>query len=145
MWRRRRLDAWHLRCRNRHGVYGTGNPGKDFDVSDRKGGNLYTDSVALDDLEMISAEIVNDIWDYDAPYERTLFRKDGKDRIVHMNKSGYVFVLDKEHGQHREHLADKRPEEPRQRRRPQDRPAARTRRADNEQGDADLPLHVRCG
>jgi alcohol dehydrogenase (cytochrome c) len=56
-----RLDAWHLRCRNRHGVYGTGNPGKDFDVSDRKGGYLYTDSVALDDVEMMSAEIVNDI------------------------------------------------------------------------------------
>jgi len=27
-----------------------------------------------------------------------LFKKDGKDLIVHLNKSGYVFVLDKNDG-----------------------------------------------
>jgi alcohol dehydrogenase (cytochrome c) len=83
--------------------YGTGNPGKDFDVADRKGDNLYTDSVvALDAktgaLKWYRQEIVNDVWDYDAPYEVMLFKKDGKDLIVHMNKSGYVFVLDKNTG-----------------------------------------------
>ena len=38
------------------------------------------------------------MWDYDSPYEVMLFKKDGKDLIVHMNKSGYVFVLDKNTG-----------------------------------------------
>ncbi len=83
--------------------YGTGNPGKDFDASDRKGDNLYTDSVvALDaktgKLKWHRQEIPHDVWDYDSPYEVMLFTKDGKDLIVHMNKSGYVFVLDKNNG-----------------------------------------------
>ena len=38
------------------------------------------------------------MWDYDSPYEVMLFTKDGKDLIVHMNKSGYVFVLDRTTG-----------------------------------------------
>ena len=83
--------------------YGTGNPGKDFDASDREGDNLYTDSVvALDaktgKLKWYRQEIKHDVWDYDSPYEVMLFKKDGKDLIVHMNKSGYVFVLDKNNG-----------------------------------------------
>jgi len=83
--------------------YGTGNPGKDFDASDRKGDNLYTDSVvALEaktgKLKWHRQEIPHDVWDFDSPYEVLLFTKDGKDLIVHMNKSGYVFVLDKNNG-----------------------------------------------
>jgi alcohol dehydrogenase (cytochrome c) len=83
--------------------YGTGNPGEDFVDSDREGNNLYTDSiVALDaktgKLKWYRQEIPQDVWDYDSPYEVLLFRKDGKDLIVHMNKSGYAFVLDKNNG-----------------------------------------------
>ncbi len=83
--------------------YGTGNPGKDFIDADREGDNLYTDSVvALDpktgNLKWYRQEIKWDVWDYDAPWEVMLFKKDGKDLIVHMNKSGYVFVLDKKDG-----------------------------------------------
>lgn len=83
--------------------YGTGNPGKDFVGSEREGDNLYTDSiVALDaktgKLKWYRQEIPHDVWDYDSPYEVMLFKKDGKDLIVHMNKSGYVFVLDKNTG-----------------------------------------------
>jgi alcohol dehydrogenase (cytochrome c) len=83
--------------------YGTGNPGKDFDASDRKGDNLYTDSVvALEaktgKLKWHRQEIPHDVWDFDSPYEVLQFTKDGKDLIVHMNKSGYVFVLDKNNG-----------------------------------------------
>ena len=67
--------------------YGTGNPGKDFVISDREGDKLYTDAViALDPksgkLKWYRQEIVNDTWDYDAPYEVMLFKKDGKDVIV---------------------------------------------------------------
>jgi alcohol dehydrogenase (cytochrome c) len=83
--------------------YGTGNPGKDFIDADRQGDNLYTDSVvALDPktgrLKWYRQEIKQDVWDYDSPYEVMLFKKDGKDLIVHLNKSGYVFVLDKHDG-----------------------------------------------
>src|SRR5579883_2017542 len=83
--------------------YGTGNPGKDFVDTDREGDNLYTDSiVALDaktgKLKWYRQEIPQDVWDYDSPYEVLLFKKDGKDLIVHMNKSGYAFVLDKGNG-----------------------------------------------
>ena len=49
-------------------------------------------------LKWYRQEIVKDVWDYDAPYEVMLFKKDGKDVIVHLNKSGYVFVLDKNTG-----------------------------------------------
>jgi alcohol dehydrogenase (cytochrome c) len=83
--------------------YGTGNPGKDFDVAEREGDNLYTDSVvALDpktgQLKWYRQEITKDVWDFDSPWEILLFKRNGKDLIVHMNKSGYAFVLDKQNG-----------------------------------------------
>jgi alcohol dehydrogenase (cytochrome c) len=83
--------------------YGTGNPGKDFVGTDRAGDNLYTDSViALDPktgtLKWYRQEIKHDVWDYDSAYEPLLFKKDGKDLLVHLNKSGFVFVLDKANG-----------------------------------------------
>jgi alcohol dehydrogenase (cytochrome c) len=83
--------------------YGTGNPGKDFVGTDREGDNLYTDSViALDPktgkLRWYRQEIKHDVWDYDSAYEALLFKKDGKDLLVHLNKSGFVFVMDKKNG-----------------------------------------------
>jgi len=83
--------------------YGTGNPGKDFYGLDREGDNLYTDSVvALDprsgNLKWYRQEIKHDVWDYDSANEVLLFKHDGKDLIVHLNKSGFVFVLDKSNG-----------------------------------------------
>ena len=83
--------------------YGTGNPGKDFVSAEREGDNLDTDSVlALDpktgSLKWYRQKIRQDVWDFDLPYEIMLFRKDGKNLIVHLNKSGFVFVLDKANG-----------------------------------------------
>lgn len=83
--------------------YGTGNPGKDFVGTDREGDNLYTDSViALDPktgtLKWYRQEIKHDVWDYDSAYEALLLKKDGKDLLVHLNKSGFVFVMDKANG-----------------------------------------------
>ena len=128
--------------------YGTGNPGKDFVASEREGDNLYTDSVvALDPktgkLKWYRQEIPHDVWDFDSPYEVMLFKKDGKDLIVHLNKSGYVFVLDKNERKHREHLADQRPQELREGHRSEDRRVDRPCRTADEQGDADLPVHFR--
>lgn len=83
--------------------YGVGNPGKDFYGADRKGNNLYTDSViALDPktgkLKWHRQEIPHDVWDYDSAYESLLFKQDGKDLLVHPNKSGFVFVMDQRNG-----------------------------------------------
>ena len=128
--------------------YGTGNPGKDFVIADREGDNLYTDSViALDPksgkLKWYRQEIVNDTWDYDAPYEVMLFKKDGKDLIVHMNKSGYVFVLDKNTGNIENiwPISDLR-NFVKDIDRKTGRLIERVELTD-EQGDADLPIHVR--
>jgi alcohol dehydrogenase (cytochrome c) len=76
--------------------YGTGNPGKDFVGADREGDNLYTDSVvALDaktgGLKWYRQEIEHDVWDYDAPYESPLLKKDGKDLLVHL-KTGLWYA-----------------------------------------------------
>ena len=83
--------------------YGTGNPGKDFVGADREGDNLYTDSViALDPkfgtLKWYRQEIKHDVWDYDSAYEVLLFNKGGRNLIVHLNKSGFVFVLNENTG-----------------------------------------------
>ncbi|MBV8120472.1 MAG: PQQ-binding-like beta-propeller repeat protein [Alphaproteobacteria bacterium] len=83
--------------------YGTSNPGADFYGVDRNGDNLYTDSVlALDPktgkLKWYRQEIEHDVWDYDGAYEALLFRRDGKDLLVHLSKSGFVFVMDKKNG-----------------------------------------------
>jgi alcohol dehydrogenase (cytochrome c) len=83
--------------------YGTGNPGKDFYGLDREGDNLYTDSiVALDpkggNLKWYRQEIKHDVWDYDSASEVLLFKRDGKDLLVHLNKSGFVFVIDRSNG-----------------------------------------------
>jgi alcohol dehydrogenase (cytochrome c) len=83
--------------------YGTGNPGKDFYGFDREGDNLYTDSVlALDaktgKLKWHRQEIKHDVWDYDSGYEIMSFNRDGEDLLVHPNKSGFVFVMNKSDG-----------------------------------------------
>jgi alcohol dehydrogenase (cytochrome c) len=39
-----------------------------------------------------------EVWDYDSPYGVLLSKKDGRDLIVHMSKSGCAFVFDKNDG-----------------------------------------------
>ncbi|HLB30558.1 MAG TPA: PQQ-dependent dehydrogenase, methanol/ethanol family, partial [Gammaproteobacteria bacterium] len=97
--------------------WGTGNAASDFYAGDRvidptrveRDVNLYTASiVALDaatgKLKWHYQEIPNDVWDYDAAYEVILFDRviDGKERklLVHMNKSGLTFVLDRVTGEY---------------------------------------------
>jgi alcohol dehydrogenase (cytochrome c) len=83
--------------------YGTSNPGPDYYGEDRKGDNLYTGSVlALEPktgkLKWYRQEIEHDVWDFDSAYESLLFKRDGKDLLVHLSKSGFVFVMDKRDG-----------------------------------------------
>lgn len=96
--------------------WGTGNAAPDFYSGDRvvdpnnvdTDVNLYTASVvALDvdsgKLRWYYQEVPNDVWDYDAAYETILFdgEIDGSMRklLVHMNKSGVTYLLDRETGE----------------------------------------------
>lgn len=82
---------------------GTSNAAPDYFNRDRQGDNKWTASLlALDPktgaLKWGRQEIPHDSWDYDAAYEALMVHKDGKDVLVHLNKSGFVFVMDKDDG-----------------------------------------------
>jgi alcohol dehydrogenase (cytochrome c) len=99
--------------------WGTGNAGSDFydreRLPDSTGGsdksrdvNLYTASVvALDadtgKLRWHYQEVPDDVWDFDSSYESILIDREVKGRmrklLVHMNKSGLTFVLDRATGE----------------------------------------------
>ncbi len=89
--------------------WGIGNPAADFYGPDREGDNLYTDSVvALDadtgKLKWYYQEIPHDEYDFDAAYEPVLIdvARNGQTQklLVHTNKSGYVWVLDRVTGKY---------------------------------------------
>jgi len=92
--------------------WGTGNAAADFYDADRvvagtdkvRDVNLYTASVvALDadtgKLRWHYQEVPDDLWDYDSAYEVILMDREIRGRmrniLVHMNKSGLTFVLDR--------------------------------------------------
>jgi len=84
--------------------WGVGNPSSDFYGEDRKGDNLYTDCVvALDadtgKLKWYYQEIPHDLYDFDSAYESVLIdvERNGQRQklLVHTNKGGYVWVLDR--------------------------------------------------
>lgn len=83
---------------------GTSNAAPDYFARDRKGDNKWTASLLAIDpktgkLKWGRQEIPHDSWDFDAAYEALQVKdKDGKDVIVHLNKSGFVFVMDKDNG-----------------------------------------------
>ena len=94
--------------------WGTGNAASDLYSGDRYtgkdegGANLYTASVvALDadtgKLKWHYQEVPKDVWDYDSAYECVLMDRPVKGvmrkLLVHVNKSGYAFVLDRTNGQ----------------------------------------------
>ncbi len=97
--------------------WGTGNAAADFYDGDRVAPgvnktqdlNLYTASVvALDadtgQLRWYYQEIPDDVWDFDSSYEVLLMDRQirGQTRkiLVHMNKSGLTFVLDRVTGEY---------------------------------------------
>lgn len=88
--------------------WGTGNASSDLNGRGREGDNLYTASiVALDagtgKVKWHYQEIPHDTWDYDSAYEPMLIDVpvNGVPRklMVHANKSGYAFILDRTNGQ----------------------------------------------
>jgi PQQ-dependent dehydrogenase (methanol/ethanol family) len=90
--------------------WGTANPAPLYDWSGdkwktegpRPGDNLYSTSVlALDidtgDLKAYHQELPHDAWDYDSALgEFVKIDRDGKHYIVHPNKSGFIFVYDRD-------------------------------------------------
>jgi alcohol dehydrogenase (cytochrome c) len=82
---------------------GTANAAPDFYGADRVGDNKHTASLLAINpnngkLRWAYQEIPHDVWDYDASYEALSINHNGKDLLVHLNKSGYVFVLEKSTG-----------------------------------------------
>jgi alcohol dehydrogenase (cytochrome c) len=89
--------------------WGTANPAPLYDWSGtdyktqgaRPGDNLYTTSViALDPdtgkLKFYHQELPHDAWDFDSAVgEFLMIDRDGKKLVVHPNKSGYIFVYDR--------------------------------------------------
>ncbi len=89
--------------------WGTGNAAPDLDGAAREGDNLYTASiVALDadtgKLRWHYQEVPHDVWDYDSAYETILVdlpvRGKMRNLLVHPNKTGYVWVLDRTNGEY---------------------------------------------
>ena len=84
--------------------WGIGNPSSDFNNKVRPGINLYTDCVVAIDadtgkLKWYYQEIPHDAWDFDSAYECVLIDRSAGGRqeklLVHPNKSGYAWVLDR--------------------------------------------------
>ena len=89
--------------------WGVGNPSSDFYGEDRKGDNLYSNSIiALDPdtgkLKWYYQEIPHDLYDFDSAYECVLIdiERDGRKQklLVHPNKGGMTWVLDRETGKY---------------------------------------------
>jgi alcohol dehydrogenase (cytochrome c) len=85
---------------------GTSNASPDFNREGRIGDNLYTATVlALDPktgkIKWYRQEVPNDTWDFDSAYEALLIpdgRGGSKASLVHLNKNGFVYVMDKDDG-----------------------------------------------
>lgn len=83
--------------------WGTGNPGPDFNASDRPGANLYTNSVlALDPddgtIRWHYQFTPNDVWDFDGVNENILFDRDGQKLLAHFDRNGFLYILDRTSG-----------------------------------------------
>src|SRR3984893_16501510 len=88
-------------------IFSTGNPNPDLDGTNRRGDNLYSDSiVALDvntgQLKWYYQEVPHDVWDYDAVSNVVLF--DVQENGVSIpaageaGKVGWVFIVDRRTG-----------------------------------------------
>lgn len=83
---------------------GTSNAAPDFNRDERMGDNLYTATLlALEPksgkVKWHRQEVPNDTWDFDAAYESLLVPDgSGKTALVHLNKNGFVYVMDKDNG-----------------------------------------------
>ena len=109
--RRRRLDAGHLRTRDQHRVLGHSKPGASIRLvrrqmeNRRRRGRATTStprrcspSTSIPaSLKVYHQELPHDAWDFDSAIgEFVKIDRDGKHYIVHPNKSGFIFVYDRD-------------------------------------------------
>ncbi len=104
------MNVWTLLTADveRHMIFlALGSPAYDFYGGDRKGANLYGDSlVALDartgKLIWHYQLVHHDIWDYDPPAPPALVtvHREGRDipAVVEVTKMGLMFILDRRDG-----------------------------------------------
>ena len=88
-------------------IFSTGNPNPDLDGTNRRGDNLYSDSiVALDvhsgELKWYYQEVKHDVWDYDAVSNVVLFDVHQNGETIpaagEAGKVGWVFIVDRRTG-----------------------------------------------
>jgi PQQ-dependent dehydrogenase (methanol/ethanol family) len=88
-------------------IFSTGNPNPDLDGTNRRGDNLYSDSiVALDvhsgELKWYYQEVKHDVWDYDAVSNVVLFDVHQNGETIpaagEAGKVGWVYILDRRTG-----------------------------------------------
>lgn len=82
---------------------GTSNAAPDFYGDGREGDNKYSATLlALDPhtgkIKWYRQEVPHDTYDYDSTYEAIVIDKNGKQYIVHLNKGGFVYVMNKSDG-----------------------------------------------
>jgi len=78
---------------------GLGSPAFDFYGGDRKGANLFGNSVVALDARTGKRvwhfqTVRHDIWDYDLPTPPVLVKSQGKEAVAQVTKTGHVWVLD---------------------------------------------------
>ncbi len=87
--------------------WAVGNPAADFYGGNRKGDNLFTDSIVALDVETGRLkwhfqQVPHDVWDWDAAYENVLvdLPVNGQVRklLINVSKGGYTYVLDRTNG-----------------------------------------------
>jgi quinohemoprotein ethanol dehydrogenase len=104
--------------------FSTGNPGPDFDGSQRKGDDLFTVSIVALDVKTGKyrwhfQQVHHDLWDYDSPSPVVLFDIDLKGQrraaIAEIGKTGWVYILDRVTGKPLIGIDEKSvPQDPRQ-------------------------------
>ena len=85
-------------------VWGTGNPGPDWDNAYRPGDNLYTDStLALDattgKIKWHFQHTPNDPYDYDSVSENLLVDAGGRKLAIEADRNGHAYAVDRTNGQ----------------------------------------------
>ena len=79
---------------------GLGSPAFDFYGGDRKGANLFGNSVVALDARTGKRvwhfqTVRHDIWDYDLPTPPVLVKSQGKEAVAQVTKTGHVWILDR--------------------------------------------------
>ncbi|MGH8255443.1 MAG: PQQ-binding-like beta-propeller repeat protein [Steroidobacteraceae bacterium] len=77
-----------------------GNPGPDFDLTQRPGSNLFTDSVVALDLRTgklawYAQQIPGDSHDWDTTAAPVLYQQDGRRYLAVVNKGGWLYLYDR--------------------------------------------------